>query len=175
MYLTCNTIKALEFLPEVERAIALINNFGYKCIVITNQSGIARGIVSPDKISFIHEFIKRSLEKTGAMIDAFYFCPHHLEGKIEKYTINCDCRKPKSGMLYQAAEDDSLELATSVMIGDSDIDIEAGRNAGCESFLLYKPTIINGKKVTFRSLMQVVGYILLHIEPQTPIQYNGGQ
>jgi D-glycero-D-manno-heptose 1,7-bisphosphate phosphatase len=157
-----NTIKDLKLLPGVDSAIKLINSFGYKCIVITNQSGVARGIVSVDQIFSIHEYIKKSLEKAGAIIDAFYFCPHHVKGKIGMYTIECDCRKPRSGMYFRAAKDHNLSLANSIMVGDSNIDIEAGRNAGCESFLLYNQTVIGGKKVTFQSLKEVVSYILLH-------------
>jgi D-glycero-D-manno-heptose 1,7-bisphosphate phosphatase len=159
-----NTTKDLEFLPGVDNAIKLINNFGYKCIVITNQSGIARGIVSVDQVFSIHEYVKKSLEKAGAIIDAFYFCPHHLKGNIAMYTVECDCRKPRSGMFFQAAKDHNLSLVDSIMVGDSNIDIEAGRNAGCKSFLLYNQTVISGEKITFQSLREVVTFILLHNE-----------
>jgi D-glycero-D-manno-heptose 1,7-bisphosphate phosphatase len=157
-----NTVKDLEFLPGVYSAIKQINDFGYKCIVITNQSGVARGIVSVDQIFSIHEYLRRSLEKAGAIIDAFYFCPHHLRGKIRKYTIECDCRKPRSGMFFQAAKEHNLSLANSIMVGDSNIDVEAGRNAGCKSFLLYNQTVISGKMITFQSLKEAVTFILSH-------------
>jgi D-glycero-D-manno-heptose 1,7-bisphosphate phosphatase len=162
-----NTIKDLKFLPGVDSAIKLINKFGYKCIVITNQSGVARGLVSINEIFFINEYIKKELEKSGAIIDAFYFCPHYLGGKLEMYTVDCNCRKPRSGMLFQAAKDYNLTLANSIMVGDSDIDIEAGRNAGCESFVLYKPTVIRDKIVTFQSLKELVIYLMYVIKPFT--------
>jgi D-glycero-D-manno-heptose 1,7-bisphosphate phosphatase len=157
-----NSINNLEFLPGVDSAIKLINNFGYKCIVITNQSGVARGIVSVDQIFSIHEYVKKSLEKAGAIIDAFYFCPHHLKGKIRTYTIECNCRKPRPGMFFQAAKEHNLSLANSIMIGDSNIDIEAGRNAGCKSFLLYNQTVIRGRRISFQSLKEAVTFILSH-------------
>jgi D-glycero-D-manno-heptose 1,7-bisphosphate phosphatase len=157
-----NSLKDLEFLPGVDSAIKLINNFGYKCIVITNQSGIARGSVSLDQIFSIHEYIKKSLEKAGATIDAFYLCPHYLRGKIETYTIDCNCRKPRPGMFFQAAKDHNLSLMNSIMVGDSIIDIEAGRNAGCQSFLLYNQIVIKGKNIIFQSLEEAVTFIFLH-------------
>jgi D-glycero-D-manno-heptose 1,7-bisphosphate phosphatase len=158
------SIKDLEILPGVDIAIKLVNNFGYKCIVITNQSGIARGIIALDQIFSIHQYIKKSLEKTGAIIDAFYLCPHHLGGKIDSYTVDCDCRKPRPGMFLQAAKDHNLSLPNSIMVGDSPIDVEAGRNAGCQSLLLYSQIMIEGKSITFRSLKEAVTFILLHSE-----------
>ena len=155
-----NSIGGLEFLPGVEYAIRLINKSGYKCIVITNQSGVARGLVSIDQIEIIHKYIKKSLRKHGAIIDAFYFCPHHPSAKIAKYAINCECRKPRAGMFYQAAKDHKLDLSDSVMVGDNNIDIAAGVNAGCETFQINSNRGDGEYKTGYVSLKQVVSYVL---------------
>jgi len=154
-----NTIDRLEFLPGVESAIRLINKSGYKCIVITNQSGVARGLVSLDELEHIHKYINKSLQKYGAVIDAFYFCPHYPFAKIEEYAIDCDCRKPRAGMFYQAARDHALDLPNSVMVGDKSIDIDAGINAGCESFQINN-SVLGNIESGYMSLKQVVNYVL---------------
>jgi D,D-heptose 1,7-bisphosphate phosphatase len=161
-----NTIEHLEFLPGVEEAIRLINKSGYKCIVITNQSGVARGLVSLDEIESIHKYINKSLRKYGAIIDAFYFCPHHPSAKIAKYAINCDCRKPRAGMFYEASKDHKVDLSNSVMVGDKSIDIAAGSNAGCECFQINSSDEFAGNKTAYMGLKQIVNYVLSRHEHQ---------
>jgi D,D-heptose 1,7-bisphosphate phosphatase len=112
-----------DFTPN---AIKLINDADYKAIVITNQSAIARQMCTLEELSIIHQKLENSLAKHKAKVDAIYFCPHHPQ-----YDIDCNCRKPKPGMLLQAAKDFNLDLRQSIIIGDTERDIIAGKSAGC--------------------------------------------
>ena len=126
----------MELLPNVADAVKIINNSGYLAILVTNQPQIARGDVTFESLSLIHDKLETLLGAEGAYLDAIYYCPHHtdkgFEGERIEYKINCDCRKPKPGMLIKASDDFNIDLSASYMIGDSDRDIEAGENAGCK-------------------------------------------
>lgn len=128
-----------ELLPGVAEAIRLINASGYLAVVATNQPVIARGEVSLNDLEAIHNKMETELGREGAYLDAIYFCPHHphkgYKGEIPELKIDCDCRKPKPGMLFKAAEDLNIDLAQSYMIGDSDNDVQAGLNAGCRGII----------------------------------------
>lgn len=128
-------IDDFELINGVSEAIKQINQSGYLAIVVTNQPVIARGEVSWEELHEIHKKMETLLGKDGAYIDGLYVCPHHpdkgFEGERPEYKIDCDCRKPKPGLLLQAARDFNLDLSQSVMIGDSDNDVKAGENAGC--------------------------------------------
>ena len=129
-----------ELLPDVANAIKKINHSEYLCIVITNQPVIARGEVTFEELDMIHNKMETELGYEGAYIDAIYFCPHHphkgYEGEIPELKIECTCRKPKPGLLLQAAEEYNIDLSASWMIGDSENDILAGKNAGCRTGLI---------------------------------------
>ena len=122
-----------ELIPGVAEAIGRINRSGYLAIVVSNQPVIARGDCTFEELQTIHDKMETELGKEGAFIDAIYFCPHHPDkgfvGERPEYKIDCDCRKPKPGMLLQAAKDWNIDLSESYMIGDSERDVEAGRNA----------------------------------------------
>lgn len=124
-----------ELLPGVAEAIKKINKSGYLAIVVTNQPVIARGECTWETLKEIHDKMETELGKEGAFIDAIYVCPHHpdkgFEGERPEYKFVCDCRKPKPGLLIHAAKDFNIDLSQSIMIGDSDSDVEAGRAAGC--------------------------------------------
>ena len=126
-----------ELLPNVSKAIKKINDSGYLAIVVTNQPVIARGEVTFDELKNIHNKMETLLGNDGAYLDGIYYCPHHphkgYEGEIPELKIDCDCRKPKPGMLFQASKDFNIDLEESWMIGDSDNDILAGENAGCKT------------------------------------------
>lgn len=128
-------IEQFELLPNTSEAIKKINNSGYLAIVVTNQPVVARGEVTFDQLDQIHNKMETLLGKDGAYLDGIYFCPHHphkgFEGEIPELKVECECRKPKPGMLLQAAKDFNIDLSKSWMIGDSDNDILAGENAGC--------------------------------------------
>lgn len=129
-------IDDFELIDGVPDAIRHINQSGYLAIVVTNQPVIARGEVSWDELHEIHKKMETLLGKDGAYIDGIYICPHHpdkgFEGERPEYKIDCDCRKPKPGLLLHASNDFNIDLSQSIMIGDSDNDVLAGKNAGCK-------------------------------------------
>ncbi|MCK4377371.1 MAG: D-glycero-beta-D-manno-heptose 1,7-bisphosphate 7-phosphatase [Actinomycetia bacterium] len=129
-------IDQLELIPKSANAIRLLNKSGFKVIVISNQSGVARGYYQEKDIQIYNNEMKRQLKEKDAYIDAIYYCPHYLEAMIKKYRIDCDCRKPKPGMLRQAEKDLNLNLKFSFLIGDKMSDIEAGYRAGCKTILV---------------------------------------
>lgn len=135
-----NRAEDLALLPGVASAVKLINRSGYLAIVVTNQPVIARGECSFEELQRIHDRMETELGREGAFIDALYFCPHHKDkgfaGERVAYKLDCDCRKPKPGLLLQAARDFNIDLGESIMIGDSARDVEAGRNAGCRQSVL---------------------------------------
>ncbi len=125
-----------EFIPGVPQAIRLLNERGFQVVVVTNQSGIGRGYYDEAAMHLLHRHIDAELASMGAAIDAYYFCPHHPELATGKYRCECSCRKPLDGMLRQAAEDLSIDLAGSYIVGDKLIDVEAGLAAGCRPLLV---------------------------------------
>ncbi len=133
-------IDDFELIEGVSEAIKHINQSGYLAIVVTNQPVIARGEVTWEELHEIHKKMETLLGKDGAYIDGIYICPHHpdkgFEGERLEYKFDCDCRKPKPGLLLQAAKVFNIELSQSIMIGDSERDIEAGKNAGCRDSLM---------------------------------------
>jgi D-glycero-D-manno-heptose 1,7-bisphosphate phosphatase len=129
-------IEDFEFIPDVPRAIKLLKNAGFLVIVVTNQSGIARGYYSMDAVRSLHDHMDRELARHGTSVDAYYLCPHHPQGIIEEFTKVCDCRKPEPGMLLKAEKDFSLDLASSYLIGDKQTDVETALNCGCRPILV---------------------------------------
>ena len=130
-------IDEFELNEKVEEAIRKINSSGYLAIVVTNQPVIARGEVTYEQLDEIHNKMETLLGNKGAYLDSIYFCPHHphkgYEGEVPELKIDCDCRKPKPGMLLKAAEDFNIDLSKSWMIGDDDNDVLAGTAAGCNT------------------------------------------
>ena len=124
----------------VADAIKKINASGFLAIVVTNQPVIARGEVSFEEMEVIHNKMETLLGKEGAYLDGIYFCPHHphkgYEGERPELKFDCDCRKPKPGMLMNAAHDFNIDLSQSWMIGDGEVDIKAGQNASCKTALI---------------------------------------
>lgn len=133
-------IKDFELIPGVANAIKKINSSGYLCIVTTNQPVIARGEVTWEELTEIHNKLEMLLGLEGAYIDGLYFCPHHphkgYQGEIPELKFDCDCRKPKPGMLLKAAEDFNIDFNASYMVGDGENDVKAGIAAGCKSVLI---------------------------------------
>lgn len=147
-----------ELIDGVPDAIKKINASGYLAIVVTNQPVIARGEVSFEELEMIHNKMETLFGKEGAYLDAIYFCPHHphkgYEGERAELKIDCDCRKPKPGMLLNAAQDFNIDLSQSWMIGDGENDIKAGQNAGCRTALIGSESY--GQSVTVASLEDFV-------------------
>ncbi len=125
----CSRVEDFHILPRVATAIRLLNQHGYKVVVITNQSGIARGYFTADTLSSIHLKMEEELKRDSAHIDAIYVCPHHPDD-------GCECRKPKPALLLKAARDISIALGQSYMVGDDIKDVQAGRAAGCRTVWL---------------------------------------
>lgn len=133
-------IDQLELLPGAAEAVRKINESGYLAIIVTNQPVIARGEVTVPELREIHNKLETLLGQEGAYVDGIYYCPHHphkgYEGEIPELKIDCQCRKPKPGLLYQAAKDFHIDLTASYMVGDGDNDVQCGINAGCTPVLL---------------------------------------
>lgn len=121
----------VALIPGAAAAIRRVNDSGYASVVITNQSVVARGLCDEAQLRAIHDEMIRRLDLEGARLDAIYYCPHHPEIGEAPYRQDCDCRKPKPGLLLRAAVELDLDLAASAMIGDGLRDLEAGRRAGC--------------------------------------------
>ena len=128
------TADEFELLPGAAEAVKMINKSGYLAIVVTNQPVIARGECSWEELQKIHDKMETELGKEGAFLDGIYVCPHHkdkgFEGERPEYKFDCDCRKPKPGLLFQTARDFNIDLKQSFLIGDSENDVKAGINAG---------------------------------------------
>ena len=126
----------LVLLPGVPEALKAFKDQGYKLVVITNQAGVARGYYTEEDVKELHRYMNELLAGQGAGIDASYYCPPHPEHGIGKYKIPCHCRKPETGMFEMAEQDFEVDKASSWMIGDKLIDIEAGRNYGVRTVLV---------------------------------------
>jgi D-glycero-D-manno-heptose 1,7-bisphosphate phosphatase len=126
----------LRLLPGSAEAIAEVNRQDVPVIVVTNQSGVARGYFPESRVAEIHQQLDRLLAGQGAYITRYYYCPHHPTEGQSSYRVDCQCRKPRSGMLLQAARELSLELQESYLVGDKLSDLEAGASAGCRTILV---------------------------------------
>ena len=126
----------VRLLPGAAEGVALLKQAGFLAIVVSNQSGVARGLLSEERLGAIHREIQSQLRAAGTSLDAFYYCPHLPEGSVARYAVRCDCRKPEAGLLFRAAREWRVDLARSVMIGDSERDVLAGRQAGCAAALI---------------------------------------
>ena len=156
------TPEQFELLDGVGEAIRKINLSGYLAIVVTNQPVIARGEVTADGLQQIHNKMETMLGKEGAYLDGVYYCPHHPDkgfaGEVEELKIVCECRKPNAGLLLQSAKDFNIDLSQSWMIGDSENDVLAGRNAGCKTALIGETDY--GQNLQATSLLDFVKEIL---------------
>ena len=126
----------VRILPNAGEAVKLLNESGFEVIVVTNQSGVARGYFTEETVKEINNHIRESLADQGAFIDGMYYCPHHVDGTLMEYKKDCNCRKPNPGMIEQAVHDHNIDLSNSFLIGDKASDIEAGHRAGCKTILL---------------------------------------
>ena len=126
----------VRLLPGVQKAIKKIRDLGYLIIIVTNQSVIARGIITCQELELIHEKLKRRLAAKKAHIDEIYYCPHHPEAKLPEYRKKCRCRKPNPGMLHNAIRKNLIDPKKSFMVGDALIDIAAGQKVGVKTILV---------------------------------------
>ena len=153
-----------ELLPGVAEAVKKINKSGYLAVVVTNQPVIARGEVTFEGLETIHKKMETLLGMEGAYLDGIYFCPHHphsgYDGEVKELKIDCDCRKPKPGMLLKAVEDLNIDLSQSYMVGDGENDIKAGKAAGCKTVLLNTECEYYGQDICVGSLKDFVDQYL---------------
>lgn len=129
-------IDQLAIIPGSAEAIRLLNNHGYLVIVVTNQSGVGRGMFREEDVHLFHYEMKKRLAEESARIDAIYYCPHHPEAIVPEYRMMCGCRKPGPGMLIAAKEEFGISFENSLLVGDKWTDIEAGNSVGCKTILV---------------------------------------
>jgi D-glycero-D-manno-heptose 1,7-bisphosphate phosphatase len=131
-------IEDMRFTPRATDALRIFHDLGYLNIVVTNQSAVARGLLSPKELSRIHRRLKELAAEEGAVVDAVYCCPHHPEGRMAPFNVECDCRKPRPGMIIQARDKHRLDLSQCYLVGDkvSDLQLALARNAGVRPVLV---------------------------------------
>ena len=130
------SLDMLKLIPGVGAAIRQLNEAGFKVVIITNQAGVARGYFPESFVHETHELLTSMLRKDKATIDGIYYCPHHPTAGNSELTVQCDCRKPSTGLLDRAAADLDIDLKQSFMVGDKWIDVEVGQRAGARSVLV---------------------------------------
>ena len=122
--------------PFASRAVRAVNEAGLVAVVLTNQSGVARGIFPEELVARVHQRLIAEMQQAGARIDAIYYCPHHPAAEIERYRVECACRKPAPGMMQQAAQRFGILLEESFVVGDRYVDVEMARRVGSASVLV---------------------------------------
>ena len=131
-----NHVDRLKLIDGAAEAVALLSRHGLKTIVVTNQSGVARGYFPETLLPRLHDKLQELLIERGARLDAIYYCPHHPDVGEPPYRRDCECRKPKLGMIRRAEKEFSVDARKSYMVGDKISDVEFGRRAGCKTVLL---------------------------------------
>lgn len=126
----------ISLIPRADEAIRSLQESGFKIIVVSNQSGVAHGYFDEDTVRLINERVSDIFASKSAVIDAFYFCPHHPDFGNQDYKKDCECRKPKPGMILQAVEEHRIDLSNSIMIGDKFTDVKTGKNLNLLSILV---------------------------------------
>ncbi len=129
------TRERLDYVPRIADLVAAANRAGWAVVIVTNQSGVARGYFPESQMHAFHDMIRADLASQGARIDAVYHCPHLPGAAVAQFDVDCDCRKPRPGMLLRAIREMDLDPARSAMIGDKPSDVEAARAAGVAGHL----------------------------------------
>ncbi len=165
-------LNQLRLIPDAGAAIKRLNEKGLKVVLVTNQSGVARGYFSESLVQEANVRLKQMLLKDGASIDGIYYCPHHPTAGNSYYTMACDCRKPGTGMIDRAASDLSIDVKRSFVVGDKWSDVELGHRAGARSILVksgfpqedagnVRPSHLNDPDFIANTLTEAVEWILL--------------
>ena len=154
----CGSPGDFECLPTVPEAIKRLKDNGFKVVVITNQSGIARGYFTEETLAQIHGKMKQELAEYGAWVDGIYYCPHHPDD-------GCECRKPKTALFLQAAKELHIDLSHSFVVGDMQMDVDAGKALGCKTILVTTGPqggngIVDPPHYTAGSLLEAAKWIL---------------
>ena len=129
-------LERLKLFPYTIDAVRLLNAAGYKVVVVTSQNGVANGVLTEEFLAEAHAHLSEMFRAAGAKVDGFYYCPHSPHASVERYRTDCECRKPKPGMILAAARDHGIDLSTSIVIGDRWRDIEMGLAAGTKAILV---------------------------------------
>jgi D,D-heptose 1,7-bisphosphate phosphatase len=141
------------------RSLRQLKDEGFLLILVSNQSGVAHGYFEEKDLDRIREKLQEQLATENAALDGFYFCPHHPDGTVQPYAIHCECRKPKAGLLINAAKDFDIDLSNSWMIGDILNDVEAGNTAGCTSILVDNGNetewLLTNNRMPFRAVRNI--------------------
>lgn len=146
----------LRWIDGAIDAIKFCNRNGYLAIVVTNQSGVARGYYTEADVIRLHERINDALASHGAHIDDFFYCPHHPKGSVKQYAVECQCRKPKPQLILDACQKYSIDKTQSIMIGDAQRDVDAANNAGVRGVLFDGVNLL----ATLKSALNIVNDIL---------------
>ncbi len=128
--------RELKVFPYAGEAVRRIKALGFLAIVVSNQPGVAKRQFSLEELDRMNTKVRSALASRGGKLDAEYYCLHHPEARVKKYRLDCDCRKPKPGLLLRAAKEQGVDLASSYLVGDALVDVKAGRAAGCTTILL---------------------------------------
>ena len=158
--------KDFELIEGSLEALKILQDLDYHLFIVSNQSGIARGYLDEARLAEIHARLTELLLERGVRIAGIYYCPHLPEGTVARYAVECDCRKPKPGLILQAAREHGIDLSASYIVGDRLRDVEAGRAAGCRSILIGE-----GKQewsATATSLEEAAKVILRATHPPAP-------
>ncbi len=129
-------VEDFEFEEGALEAIKIFSESEYLIVVVTNQSGVARGYYSEEDVKTLHDYLDRRVRETGGRVDGYYYCPHHPEKGIGDYKKDCGCRKPEPGMFLEAKRDLDIDFENSIMVGDKMSDVEAGRRLGMRGILV---------------------------------------
>ena len=152
--------KDFQFIEGIFELVAAANKAGYLVVVVTNQAGIGRGYYTEADFHALTEWMREQFTLHGARIDAVYFCPFHPEHGISRYKRDADCRKPKPGMILQAADEQKIDLSRSLLIGDKMSDIEAGISAGVATNILFNPSGHSGSDIkTISTLVEAISLV----------------
>jgi len=164
----------VQLLPNTVSALKLLRQHGFLLIVITNQSAVARGMLTEKTLTQIHDHLKSMLGREGAYLDKIYYCPYHPEAVVDQYRRDSDLRKPKPGMLYLAEKELDIDLDRSWIVGDDDRDIETGKAAGCRTIMLESrgsSLVRKGQSnpdFTAVNLQEAANLIIHHNRPEEP-------
>ena len=165
------SLDLLKLVPGAAAAIGRLNRAGYKVVLVTNQSGVARGYFPESQVAAAHDLLARMLKQEEAFFDAVYYCPHHPTAGNSKHTVVCDCRKPATGLIDRAAKDMDIDLARSFMVGDKWSDVELAHRAGTRSILVLsgfapddpgnkRPSHVDDPDFTAHDLAEAVDWII---------------
>jgi D-glycero-D-manno-heptose 1,7-bisphosphate phosphatase len=168
-----DSLSRIAFYPWTVDVIRMLNRAGLPVVVVTNQSGVARGMFDVALVAETHRAIDARLAAGGARVDAYYYCPHHPDGSVAAFARSCDCRKPGHGMIDQATADLGLDPAQSFVVGDTWTDVQLGRAVGARSILVrtgkggdQEKEPVGGARaeVVVDNLAAAVGWILINLK-----------